>query len=145
GGTGLVYLRGHSTRTQTLGSGHVLTGAFVCSAHPCRVTIASTVAYRRGAHAASAAGRRHHQRHRAHARPGRLSLRTVHVSVAADHGTRFTIGLTRGQLRRLAHRRGLRLTVTFTVRTSHGTRRAGHSFRLRVVQLRHRARRHRHR
>ncbi|MGH2927888.1 MAG: hypothetical protein ACRDL8_06775, partial [Solirubrobacteraceae bacterium] len=76
---------------------------------------------------------------------GRLRLRTVRLRLAAGRTGTFTVGLTSGQSRTLAHRRGLRLTVTFTVKTSQGTKRAAHSLRLRVKQpgRKHGHRRHR--
>ncbi|MGH2891634.1 MAG: hypothetical protein ACRDNJ_18630, partial [Solirubrobacteraceae bacterium] len=141
GGTGNVYLRGKLGHTLTLGGADKLTGAFVCGAQPCRVTIASAVTYHLNAHATAVHRRRHHGDR---ARQGRLRLRPVHLRLGANRAGRFTIGLTRGQLRTLAHRRGLRLTVTFTTRTGHSATNASHSFRLRVAQPRvhHGHRRH---
>lgn len=136
-GAGLVYVRRGSTGHRlTLGASRTLAGAFVCGSAACRVTISPTVTFPRPVRAASA-------RRRGRTRQGRLRLRVVHLHLGAERGARFTIRLSRAQQAALSRRRDMRITLTFVVKTVHGTRRASYSYALQVRPSR-RPRRDRH-
>lgn len=127
-GAGFVYVRrGSAGHRLTLGANRTLAGAFICGSAACRATISPTVTFRRPARAATA-------RRRGHTTKGRLHLRALHLRLGAERGARFTIRLSRSQQAALSRRRGMRITVTFVVKTVYGTRRASYTYALQVVK-----------
>lgn len=143
-GAGFVFIAGHGTLK--VKGNTALRGAFVCGSRPCRVTISSTLNARRGAHASANTVRSHrhpakHGQH-GHHKQRSVRLRTVHLRIGAHHAKRFAIRLSGAQQTKLHGQQGVRMTVTFTIKTARVTKRARHTFSLHLPQSRHRHRRH---